>query len=92
MSVFYLDALGGSALAFAVCGTVVDALAKIGTLHLPLLGKIASWWLTFLVVGLPGLFFAFFATSRGRRLRILGRASWMVSWPHTPGKRPEEYV
>src|SRR5579884_2376448 len=69
MSVSYLGALGGSALAFAVGGTVVDALAKIGTLHLPLLGQIASWRLTFLVVGLPGLLFALLAATAREPVR-----------------------
>jgi MFS family permease len=36
----------------------VDALAHTPTLTLPLLGAIASWRVTFLLVGLPGLLFA----------------------------------
>ncbi|MGD0438366.1 MAG: MFS transporter [Bryobacteraceae bacterium] len=41
-SVFYLGALLGSGLAFAVGGSIVDAVMKMGTVHLPLLGSMAS--------------------------------------------------
>ena len=58
MSVFYLGALTGSGLAFAVGGTIVDAVTKIGVLNLPVLGATASWRLTFLAVGAPGILFA----------------------------------
>ena len=34
---------------------VVDTMARIHTVTLPLLGTIASWRVTFLIVGLPGL-------------------------------------
>jgi len=58
MSVFYLGALTGSGLAFAVGGMVVDTLTKIGVFNLPVLGVMASWRLTFLAVGAPGILFA----------------------------------
>ncbi len=57
MSVFYLGALTGSGLAFAVGGTIVDALTKIGVVNLPVLGRVASWRLTFLAIGVPGILF-----------------------------------
>lgn len=57
MSVFYLGALTGSGLAFAAGGTIVDALTKIGVVNLPVLGRVASWRLTFLAIGVPGILF-----------------------------------
>lgn len=63
MSVFYLGALGGSGLAFAAGGSIVDHLSKIGSVHLPLLGAIAAWRITFLAVGLPGILLALLLTS-----------------------------
>jgi MFS family permease len=39
----------------------VDALARTPVVTVPLLGSIASWRVTFLVVGLPGLIFALLA-------------------------------
>jgi predicted MFS family arabinose efflux permease len=44
----------GSSLALLVGGVVVDTMARIHTVTLPLIGTIASWRVTFLVVGLPG--------------------------------------
>jgi MFS family permease len=57
-SVFYLGALIGSGLAFALGGTIVDAVTRIGSIDLPVLGSMASWRLTFLAVGAPGLLVA----------------------------------
>ncbi len=54
ISVYYMGVFLGSALALLVGGVVVDTMARIHTVTLPLLGTIASWRVTFLVVGLPG--------------------------------------
>jgi MFS family permease len=48
----------GSGLALIVGGTVVGAVSNSPAVELPLLGSVAAWQLTFLVVGLPGLLFA----------------------------------
>jgi len=62
----------GSSLALLVGGMTVDALAKTPTVTLPILGTIASWRVTFLIVGLPGLIFALLAfTIREPRRRNL---------------------
>jgi len=58
ISVYYMGVFLGSSAALLVGGTVVDALARTPLLTLPLLGTIASWRVTFLLVGLPGLIFA----------------------------------
>ena len=81
LSVFYLGALMGSGLAFAVGGTIVDAVTKVGIVDLPVLGVTAAWRLTFLAVGAPGLLFALLvATIREpARLNLLRTADGEVA-------------
>jgi len=55
ISVYYMGVFLGSSLALLVGGIVVDTMSRIPTVTLPLLGTIASWRVTFLIVGLPGL-------------------------------------
>lgn len=57
ISVFYMGLFLGSSLAFFLGGIVVQALSRTPTLTLPILGTIASWRATFLLVGLPGFLF-----------------------------------
>ena len=57
LSIFYMGVFLGSSLALLVGGMVVQALSRIPTIDLPLLGTIASWRATFLLVGLPGFLF-----------------------------------
>jgi MFS family permease len=57
-SVFYFGLFFGSSLALLVGGITVDALARTPTVTVPILGAIASWRVTFLIVGLPGVVFA----------------------------------
>jgi len=45
----------------------VDALAKTPTVTLPILGTIASWRVTFLIVGLPGLVLHCWHSQSGNR-------------------------
>jgi MFS family permease len=72
ISIFYFGLYLGSSLALLVGGMTVDALAKTPTVTLPILGTIASWRVTFLIVGLPGLIFALLAfTIREPRRRNL---------------------
>ncbi len=58
ISIFYMGVFFGSSLAYLVGGTVVDVLARTPTVVVPVLGAIASWRVTFLVVGAPGVLFA----------------------------------
>ncbi|PWU08523.1 MAG: MFS transporter [Terriglobia bacterium] len=58
ISVYYMGVFFGASLSFLVVGMTVDALARTPIITLPLLGAIASWRITFLIVGLPGLLFA----------------------------------
>jgi MFS family permease len=55
ISVYYMGVFLGSSLALLVGGIVVDTMARIPTVTLPLLGTVASWRVTFLIVGAPGL-------------------------------------
>jgi MFS family permease len=58
LSVYYMGQVLGSALALGVGGTVVQIVTQKPDITLPVLGTIASWRVTFLIVGLPGLLFA----------------------------------
>jgi MFS family permease len=57
LSVYYMGQVLGSSLALSVGGTVVQMVSKKPDLTLPVLGSIASWRLTFLILGLAGLLF-----------------------------------
>jgi MFS family permease len=61
ISVFYMGVFIGSALAQLVGGTTVDLLARTPIINVPVLGAMASWRLTFVIVGLPGVLFALLA-------------------------------
>lgn len=54
ISVYYMGVFLGASLALLVGGVVVDAMARTPWITLPLLGTIASWRVTFLIVGVPG--------------------------------------
>ncbi len=58
LSVFYIGNLLGSSLALIVGGTAVQAVTRQPEITLPILGTMASWRVTFLILGLPGLLFA----------------------------------
>jgi MFS family permease len=58
ISVFYIGQLLGAGLALIIGGTVVQAVAQQPDITLPILGSIASWRITFLIIGIPGLLFA----------------------------------
>jgi MFS family permease len=48
----------GSSLAFLVGGALIGSLTAIGTLHVPVLGDLKPWQVTFLIVGLTGVPFS----------------------------------
>jgi MFS family permease len=58
LSVYSMGILIGSGLASIVGGAVVQAVIKMPTVDVPLLGTMAAWRLTFILVGLPGLLIA----------------------------------
>ncbi len=75
ISIYYMGVFLGSSLAFLAGGLTVDAVARTPVIYLPLLGAMASWRLTFLIVGVPGLLFALLVyTIREPQRRDLLRA------------------
>ncbi|MDB6011578.1 MAG: major facilitator superfamily 1 [Gammaproteobacteria bacterium] len=58
MSVYTMGIQLGSGLALVIGGLVAQALSQMSPVELPLLGPIAAWRVTFLIVGLPGLLVA----------------------------------
>jgi MFS family permease len=69
ISVYYMGVFLGTSLALLIGGIVMDTTARIQTVTLPVLGAIASWRVTFLIVGLPGLLFALLAYTIREPLR-----------------------
>lgn len=49
----------GAGLAFLVGGALVSVLQDVGDITIPMLGTFAPWQMTFLLVGAPGVIFAF---------------------------------
>jgi MFS family permease len=58
LSVYSMGILIGSGLASIVGGAVVQAVRGMPALEVPVLGMMAPWRLTFLIVGIPGLVIA----------------------------------
>jgi MFS family permease len=84
LSVYYMGLFLGSALAAVVHGVTVQAVAQTPIITVPILGAIASWRVTFLIVGLPGVLFAGLALTirepiRKNLLRTAGGAAAKVS-------------
>ena len=55
LSIYSMGIFIGSGLALIVGGTVVSAVTGMPAVDVPVIGVIASWRLTFLIVGLPGV-------------------------------------
>src|SRR5579872_2645896 len=58
ISVYYMGVFFGTSLSLLVAGAVIDAVGHTPVITVPLLGAMASWRITFLFVGVPGLLFA----------------------------------
>jgi MFS family permease len=69
LSVYAMGIFIGSGMAMIVGGTVVAAVQDMPAATLPLIGTIASWRLTFLIVGLPGLLIGLLAFTVREPLR-----------------------
>ncbi len=61
ISVFYMGVYIGTSVSLLVTGLIVDAIGHTPSIVVPLLGTMASWRITFLIVGLPGVLFALLA-------------------------------
>lgn len=55
ISLYTLGIPFGSALAFLFGGAVISYVDRVDAYHLPLLGALQGWQMTFLIVGLPGV-------------------------------------
>lgn len=58
ISVYNMGIFLGISAAFLLGGTVVDLVTRTPEAVVPLLGAMASWRVTFLIVGIPGILFA----------------------------------
>jgi len=58
IGIFYTGATIGSAIALSFGGLVISALTRAGGLDAPLLGHLAPWQATFVLVGAPGALLA----------------------------------
>ncbi|RZJ38451.1 MAG: MFS transporter, partial [Brevundimonas sp.] len=58
LAVYSMGPYIGAGLALMIGGGVIDMISRHGTLTLPLLGVMAPWQQTFVLVGLPGLLIA----------------------------------
>lgn len=74
LSVYAMGILIGSGLALMLGGAVVQAVTKMPPVDVPVLGTMAAWRLTFVIVGLPGVLIALLVlTIREPRRRNLMR-------------------
>ena len=55
IATYQLGAIGGSGIAYVLGGLVIAFASSGGLIAVPLLGGMAPWQVTFLIVGLPGL-------------------------------------
>lgn len=62
MSIYTLGITLGSGAALLIGGSVVNAIASSGDLHLPLVGQVRAWQAAFIAVSLPGLLVALLVT------------------------------
>ena len=58
LSVFTVGVTIGSGLAYMIGGKIVTYVESLGMVTLPLLGELHGWQVTFLLVGIPGVFIA----------------------------------
>jgi len=76
MSVMAFAFVAGNGLSMLLGAAVIEFVADARTIHVPLLGEMFSWQMTFFVVGLPGLLVALlYVTVRepARRGRLSGQ-------------------
>src|SRR5262244_1984001 len=81
LSVYAMGIFIGSGLALIVGGAVTEAVKGMPAVALPIVGSIASWRLTFLIVGLPGLLVGLliYTVREPLRLNLLRKADGQSS-------------
>ena len=88
LSVYSMGVFLGSGLALIVGGAVIDFTAHISAIDLPLLGTVASWRFTFLLVGAPGLLTALWVST----LREPARKNQLLGGDGRPSKLSVQQV
>ncbi|MEQ8484361.1 MAG: MFS transporter [Pseudomonadales bacterium] len=58
LSIYMMGVTFGSGLAYMLGGAVIAYVETMGNVHLPVLGEVEGWQLTFFIVGVPGLLVA----------------------------------
>lgn len=58
ISIYFAGVYLGSGLAFILGGWVISLVADMDSISLPLFGEVRAWQAAFIMVGLPGVFFA----------------------------------
>ncbi len=58
LAVYSMAPYIGAGLALMIGGAAIDAIARAGAMQLPLVGELAAWQQTFVLVGAPGLLIA----------------------------------
>lgn len=58
LAVYSMAPYLGAGLALMIGGAVIDVIARAGAMQLPLVGELAAWQQTFVLVGAPGLLIA----------------------------------
>ena len=58
IAVFTGGSFLGAGLAYIIGGTVVDYVARLGVVTVPVFGELRAWQMAFIVVGLPGVLLA----------------------------------
>ena len=58
LAVYSMAPYLGAGLALMIGGAVIDVIARAGTMQLPIVGELAAWQQTFVLVGAPGLLIA----------------------------------
>ncbi len=85
MAVYSMGSTVGSGTAFLIGGMIVDMVADIETITLPLLGELRSWQSVFLIIGVPGALLALIVFTfpepvrRNRRVEVVKTGVWQSS-------------
>lgn len=58
LAVYSMGPYLGAGLALMIGGAVIDVIARAGAMQLPIVGELAAWQQTFVLVGAPGLLIA----------------------------------
>ena len=59
ISVYFMGVYLGVGLAYILGGVVIDMVASVGQVSLPIVGDISAWQAAFIAVGAPGLIYTF---------------------------------